>query len=435
MNARQVPVARTVHVVGAGLAGLGAAVRLAEAGERVVLHEGAKAAGGRCRSYHDATLDLTIDNGNHLLLSGNRSALDFVDLVGGRAALTESADASFPFADLASGERWTLRPNAGRLPWWVLVPGRRVPRTRARDYLSPLGILRAAPGTPIGDAMTCSGRLYDRLWNPVLLAALNTEVPLSDAGLAAPILRETLGAGGRACRPIVATGGLSAAFVEPALAYLAARGVETRFGARLRALDASGDVVRRLAFGDAEVLLDPGDEVVLAVPPWIAAGLMPGISAPDDFRGILNAHFRIVPPPGTPLVLGLVGGLSEWLFAYPDRLSVTISAADRLFDMSRETLAAEIWREVSAVTGLGGHAMPTWQIVKERRATFAATPAQATKRSGPAGVYDNLVLAGDWTATGLPSTIEGAIRSGTNASSLLHCRNGGKPRRVPEACG
>lgn len=427
--------ARTVHVVGAGLGGLSAAVRLVEAGDRVVLYEGAKAAGGRCRSYHDATLDLTIDNGNHLLLSGNRSALDFVDLVGGGAALTESTDASFPFADLSTGERWTVRPNAGRLPWWVLVPGRRVPRTRACDYLSPVGILRAAPGTPIGQAMTCSGTLYDRLWNPVLLAALNTEVPASDAGLAAPILRETLGAGGQACRPVVATGGLSAAFVEPALTYLAARGVETRFGARLRSLGVADGVVERLAFGDAEVALDPADAVVLAVPPWIAAGVMPGICAPDEFRGILNAHFRIVPPAGTPLVLGLVGGLSEWLFAYPDRLSVTISAADRLFDTSRESLAAEIWREVSAVTGLAGLAMPTWQVVKERRATFAATPEQALKRSGPSSVYDNLVVAGDWTATGLPSTIEGAIRSGTNASSLLHLRNGEKPRGVSKACG
>ncbi|HEX8416605.1 MAG TPA: FAD-dependent oxidoreductase, partial [Methylobacterium sp.] len=178
--------AGTVHVVGAGLAGLSAAVSLAQGGARVVVHEAAKQAGGRCRSYYDATLGLTIDNGNHLLLSGNRSALAFMETIGAPAdALSGPAEAVFDFADLATGERWRLRPNAGRVPWWVLTPSRRVPGTRARDYLAPLGILRAAAGRTIGESMTCEGALYDRLWHPVLLAALNTDPKESDAGRAA----------------------------------------------------------------------------------------------------------------------------------------------------------------------------------------------------------------------------------------------------------
>ncbi|MEG9528510.1 MAG: FAD-dependent oxidoreductase, partial [Hyphomicrobiales bacterium] len=195
----------TVHVVGAGLAGLSAAVALAESGAQVVLHEAAKQAGGRCRSYYDPALGLTIDNGNHLLLSGNADALDFLKTVGAPAdALVGPDAAEFDFADLKTGERWRLRPNAGRLPWWVMSPSRRVPGTRARDYLAPLGILRAASGKPdgaggtIGAHMACEGDLYRRLWHPVLLAALNTEPRDSDVGLAARILRETLGAGGKA---------------------------------------------------------------------------------------------------------------------------------------------------------------------------------------------------------------------------------------------
>ena len=424
--------ARIVHVVGAGLAGLSAAVRLAEAGERVTLYEGTRTPGGRCRSYHDTALDLTIDNGNHLLLSGNRAALDFVDLVGGRAALSGPREAAFAFADLRSGDRWMIRPNRGRLPWWITVPSRRVPGTRARDYLAPLGILRARPGQTIGQAMTCSGLLYERLWRPVLLAALNTEPAESAAALAAPVLRETLGAGGRACIPLVATGGLSAAFVDPALTYLEGRGATVRLGARLRSLQVSDDRVAALAFGQDEVALAPSDVVVLAVPPWTAAELLPDLQTPMEFRGIVNAHFRITPPPGLPDVLGMVGSVSEWLFAFPDRLAVTISGADRLFDTPREELAGTIWAEVARVTGLPA-ALPRWQIVKERRATFAATPVQAVKRPKTLTRYPNLVLAGDWTDTGLPATIEGAIRSGQMAATQLWAGDDHRAPPLPEA--
>ncbi|MEH3144962.1 MAG: hydroxysqualene dehydroxylase HpnE [Methylobacterium frigidaeris] len=419
----------TVHVLGAGLAGLSAAVRLAAAGERVVVHEAAKQAGGRCRSYHDATLGLTIDNGNHLLLSGNRDALDFLALVGApKDALTGPDEAAFPFADLRTGERWTLRPNAGRLPWWVLAADRRVPGTRAIDYLAPLGIFRGAGrSATIGESMACEGALWERLWHPVLLAALNTEPKDSDAGLAATILRETLGAGGRACRPLIAVEGLSTAFVDPAVASLERRGASLRLGRRLRALGFGAHRVERLDFSDGSEALGPDDAVVMALPAWVAADMIPGLDVPREHRSIVNAHFAVAPPPGSPLLLGVIGGTTEWLFSYPDRFSVTVSGADRLLDVPREELAATIWDEVARLTGQAGAPLPRWQIVKEKRATFAATPAETARRPGVATRYDNLALAGDWTATGLPSTIEGAIRSGARAATLLQLE-----RSMPE---
>jgi squalene-associated FAD-dependent desaturase len=415
-----------VHVVGAGLSGLSAATRLVGEGRSVVVHEAAKFAGGRCRSYYDAIIDLMIDNGNHLLLSGNWAALDFLRRIGGMAAMTEAATADFPFADLATGERWTLRPNAGRLPWWILDSRRRVPGTRAPDYLAPISVLRAPASTSVGKVMACRGPLYDRLWRPVLLAALNTEPCEADAQLAGQILRETLGAGGHACRPIVATGGLSAAFIEPALRHLRARGAESFFGRSLRTIRFVSDRAETLDFGEARIALAPEDVVVLAVPPVVARALVPGLSVPERFHAILNAHFRVAPPPGQPLLLGILNGLTEWLFAYPDRLSVTISCADRLMDEPRERLAETIWREVAVLTGLASE-LPRWQIVRERRATFAATPEEAAKRPGSHTGFRNLLLAGDWTRTGLPATIEGSIRSGYAAAAALS--------HAPHRCG
>lgn len=414
----------TVHVIGAGLAGLSAAVTLAEGGARVALYEAAKAAGGRCRSYHDTTLGLDIDNGNHLLLSGNRAAMAYLTRIGGLPAMSVAPDAGFDFVDLRDGERWRLRPNAGRLPWWVLLPSRRVPGTRLAEYLAPLSLLKADPRAEIGAAMACQGPLWERLWQPILVAILNTRPEKSAAGLAAQVLRETLGAGGAACRPMVATGGLSAAFVDPALAYLEARGAQLRFGARLRALRIADDRAEAALFADGEVPIGPEDRLVLAVPPWVAEEVLPGLRVPTEHRAIVNAHFAAAPAPAQPSILGIVGGTSEWLFAYPGRLSVTISDADGLLDIPREELAATIWREIAPLSGHDAGSLPTWQIVKEKRATFAATPVMDAMRPGAHSHLSNVALAGDWTATGLPATIEGAIRSG-EAAARLSQRDGG----------
>jgi hydroxysqualene dehydroxylase len=145
------------------------------------------------------------------------------------------------------------------------------------------------------------------------------------------------------------------------------------------------------------------------------------LATPDEFRAIVNAHYAIEPPHNFPPMIGVINGTVEWIFAFPGRLSVTISGADRLMATPREQLAETIWREVAAVAGIA-EKMPPWQIVRERRATFAALPAQNAKRPGAATAWENLVLAGDWTATGLPATIEGAIRSGNTAAEVLNRR-------------
>jgi hypothetical protein len=154
------------------------------------------------------------------------------------------------------------------------------------------------------------------------------------------------------------------------------------------------------------------------VPPPVAAAMIPDLQRPTEFRAIVNAHFRVAPPAGCPPITGVINGIVEWIFAFPDRLSVTISGADRLLETPREALAAEIWRDVAAVTGVA-EAMPAWQIVREKRATFAALPSENDKRPAAMTQWRNLALAGDWTATGLPGTIEGAVRSGNKAADIV----------------
>lgn len=414
----------TVTVVGAGLAGLSAAVALADKGARVVLFEAAGQAGGRCRSYFDAALDCVIDNGNHLVLSGNTAVRDYLHTIGADNALTGPERAEFVFADLATGERWRLAPNEGPLPWWIFAADRRVPGTKAADYARLAALLTAGRRRRIDEVIPCKGALWERLLQPFLLAALNTEPEQASAALAGAVIRETLAKGGQAYRPRIAHPTLAAAFVDPALAFLANRDASVHFGQRLRriVLDASHAVA--LEFPESTLPLSPDDTVILATPPWVSGELVPGLSVPDEFHAIVNAHFTIVPPPGTVPMLGLIGGTAEWIFAFADRISVTVSAADAIVDEDRQALAQRLWRDVARAHGLSVP-LPPWQIVKEKRATFAATPEQAAKRPKPRTRWNNLLLAGDWIDTGLPATIESAVRSGQKAAQLAWRR--GKP--------
>ena len=154
---------RAAHVVGAGMAGLNAATILAEAGLPVTISEAGPRAGGRCRSYRDPQLGMTIDNGNHLVLAGNPAVAAFRARVGANTPLAGGPHADFPFADLATGERWSLRINDGPLPWWVLFQNRRVPGTKARDYLALGRLLGGKKGETIGDRIRPEGPLWRRM--------------------------------------------------------------------------------------------------------------------------------------------------------------------------------------------------------------------------------------------------------------------------------
>ncbi len=394
---------RHVHVVGAGLAGLSAAMTLVEAGVAVTVHEAGPAAGGRCRSYFDRELGCRLDNGNHLLLSGNRDAYAFLDRVGARGTLAGPSEPVFPFMDVATGERWTVRPNRGRLPWWVLSPSRRVPGARLRDFLPVARLGRAGPDATVAGSLP-QGELYRRLLEPLAIAALNTPPETASARLLGAVMDESLSLGGAACIPAYPRDGLSESFIDPAVAWLLARGATVRLGHRIAAL--------------ADLDLGADEAVVVATPAPVTMALVPGTTAPDRFEAVLNVHFRCDADPGEAGFTGLVGGTAEWVFVKPGVVSVTISAGNARVDLPSEALAQQVWQDVRAALRLPAP-LPKWRVVKEKRATFAATPAQDRLRPAARTSNPKLVLAGDWTATNLPATIEGAIRSGCSAAKTL----------------
>jgi squalene-associated FAD-dependent desaturase len=343
--------------------------------------------------------------------------LSFAEIIGSQAELQGPANAEFSFVDCKNNERWKLQFSDGRFPWWVFDKDRRVPQTAFTDYLPLARLLWSSTDKPLAEVMNCTGPTYDRLIAPLLLAALNIEPRQGSASLARAVVRETLALGGKACRPLLSRNGIGNVFVEPAVNYLQQRGVSILIQDELRAVQLTGGHIEALEFAGRKVSIAESDAVILAVPPYAAQSLLPDLKTPTEFRGIVNAHFRVDPPAHLPPLLGVINGTCEWIFAHTGRISVTVSDADRLFEMPRADLAATLWRDVAQIAGVSD-VLPPWQVVRERRATFAATPEQNARRPSTETGWRNLFLAGDWTATGLPATLEGAVRSGYRAAQL-----------------
>ena len=425
----------TVHVIGAGISGLSCAVRCAQGGHSVVVYEAAPKAGGRCRSFEDEGLGCTIDNGNHLVLSGNSATNTYMNDIGGNRTVREIDPAQFPFLEPSPKEsydllpymksggelQWNFRPGSPFFPFWLMASNRRIPGTSPSHYLEALKLRRAKKSQTVADCVDRNGPLFDRFWQPMTRAVLNTDAEEASAALLWKTIQMTFLKGEAACRPLMFTKGLSAALVTPALRLLEKAGSVVRFQSRARGMRWQKEGVMALRFPAGLLKLEMDDCVVLAVPPDICAKLWPDSNAPQETRPIVNVHFRLPAPislPGGQNFLGLIGKDAQWLFSRGDVLSVTISAATEYVDQPNWEIANKIWTEITAILGQNMGCLPPWRVIKERRATIAQTPDVAAQRPGTETILPNLFLAGDWTDTGLPATIESSVQSGFSAARL-----------------
>lgn len=402
----------TLHVVGAGLAGLAAALHGIAHGERVVLHEAAPIAGGRCRSWHDATLDATIDNGAHVVVGANAHVDRHLAAIGSTDSIAWQTQ-GIEIVDLAQEGRWRFGG-----PVDIARHLLREPSLCLRGLHQAVRLLRGRDDETIGSLLDATAPLTRELWVPLATAVMNLAPQAAAAGPFARTLRRTLLRGASAMRVGIARDSLAASFIDPTLVRLRAGGATIRMRARLQAIDGPAGRGPALIFDDQRLALDARDRVILALPPWEVARLLPAAAPPHETAAIVNLHARLPDHRAcpTPRLLGVLGSDVEWITRRGAMLCATVSAADRLIGEDPADLATRLWGDVARALALPGGAPPPMLIVKERRASPAQTPGFEARRPGVTTTFPQVLLAGDWVERGLPCTIDAALASGIAAA-------------------
>ena len=418
---------KTIHIVGAGVAGLATAVSAIQAGHTVRVYETTKRAGGRCRSFFDPTLDTILDNGSHVVLGGNPNVARYLRIIGADDSLIPvSQNGKVAFFDVSTDQRWTIQPNPGSIPWWILFAKKRPPKTGSFDFAAGLKLLYTRGNRSVADVLGENNKAWSPFWHPLALAVMNTDPAGACAGLFGAAVKRALLSGNSGFAPFVPKDTLAATFIQPAENFLNKTDCPILFESPLLKIE-GGVKAKTLHFRTHTVTLNDQDAVVLALPPW-----SPPVQRfqPQSFTPlpspIVNVHFAIPDEINSieSRMMGLINSNSHWIFLRPGVVSVTVSADSVLAKLKHDEIASLLWRDVEKALKLSPRPAPANRVIVERRATPIQDAAFNRNRPATRTALDNLFLAGDWIDTGLPCTLEGAVTSGFRASEAAIMTSG-----------
>lgn len=424
-----------VAVIGAGWAGLTAAVELAASGCRVELFEAARQAGGRARGVSIDGAEL--DNGQHILLGAYGETLRLIRMTGGDESslmLRLPLELVYPGEFSMRAPTWLPAPLhllAGLLSAVGLAWRDKLAAVRFMLDLRRIGFV-IDPDVSVSDLLTRYGqtaRTRTFLWEPLCIAALNTAPELASARVFACVLRDAFTHARRDSDLLIPRTGLSALYPDLALRFIVERGGSVRLGTTVDALSISGDRISMEAEGELALY----DAVVCALPPQRAATIFVGdtLAAQDlrstlaafEYESIVTCYLQYPTAVRLPRpMIGMAGAISQWAF---DRgalggpaglIAVVVSAAGRLRGLPGDALAAAIDGELRTIVP-GLPAPNRHRIINEKRATFRCLPDLRRPRieSPLAGVF----LAGDHLFGDYPATLEAAVRSGVAAARAV----------------
>jgi len=432
-----------VLIIGGGFAGLTAGIALAESGKRVCLLEQKPYLGGRARSFRDPTTGSVVDNGQHLFMGCYHSTIRFLETIGTLDRIHFQSRLAVPFLD--RGGRLT-RLDCPDLPSpWHLLVG--VLRSRSFSWKQKLEVLKlgrvlrgAGPGSAtVGESVAAwlsrqgqSEGLQRNFWDLLCIAAMNEDPRRASAQLFERVLKLALFSSPADSRLGIARGGLSECYTDASAAFIESRDGLVQTGRNVKQLLIAEGVCRGVELASGERI--EGFPVISAVPWHQLAALIPKdlLRAEPFFAGalalrpapIISINLWFDAPITDLEFAGLRGSTIQWLFdksrilgADDHCISLVLSGAHEHVGREKEQLLAVALREL-------GEMLPAVQeaslvhsvVIKERFATFSPSPEAEPLRPPARTPIRGLFLAGDWTATGLPATIEGAVQSGYTAA-------------------
>ena len=402
---------RGVAIIGAGYAGMAAAVSLAERGVRVTVLESAAVPGGRARRILISSdgQGHALDNGQHILIGAYSALYRLMRTVG----VAVNAVLRVPL-EVRYAERFHFRRGAFGLAGGLLT-ARGIPlaeRLGAARFIARLrrARFRLATDTDVSELLARenqSGRIGHYLWRPLCVSALNTPPELASANVFLAVLRDTLGAGAAASDLVLPRVDLSRLFPEPAVEFVRAHGGEVRLQAPVKDLGA---------------LRQEFDHVVVAVGPHQLKTVVP--DAPEySYQPIYTCYLQYADNVRLPFpMLGLAQGLVQWVFdrgallGENGRLACVISAQGDHQQMTLEEIAERCHRELAAALGALGKPQ-WWRVIAEKRATITCSPGIKQRNALPS--IPGVSFAGDYTDPEYPPTLEAAVRSGLRAASSV----------------
>jgi squalene-associated FAD-dependent desaturase len=420
-----------VAVIGGGYAGMAAATELARCGVPVMVFEAARVLGGRARRVE--TEGMRLDNGLHILLGAYRETLRLINLV---------TDSGEPTGLLRLPLELTVHPGfrlrAPLLPaplhlFSALLRARGLgfgDRIAAVRFLSwsQRNAFRLAADTTVSSLLAMRGqpdRVSRYLWNPLCVSALNTPPAQASAQVFLNVLRDSLNGSRADSDLLLPTLDFSALFPERAARYVQAHGGSVRLGVTVGAVRRKDNGFELTSDGERFT------HAILAVAPHRAGALLahyaelaPMVRMIDQFvyQPIYSVYLQYAPETRLPFRMGgLEAPYSQWLFdrgqlcGQDGLIGVVISASGSHQGLGQDDLARAVHAEL--VENFRGLGKPRWhQVIAEKRATFSCTPGllRPDNVTAVAGLY----LAGDYTASDYPATIESAVRSGVRAANL-----------------
>ncbi|RMG60849.1 MAG: FAD-dependent oxidoreductase [Calditrichaeota bacterium] len=445
-----------VAIIGAGVAGMAAAVACLEQGCQVFLIEKNRTPGGRTRSFALPGSPFTVDSGQHLLLAGYTHTRTLLEKLGTAGKVHYQPGLRVHFL-LPDQQLWQLKALSLPPPFHLMLPlmlGRGL-SLGSRARLLGLASWLSGKKAPLERELTVSQWLHRAgqtpqlaqwVWKPITLSALNTPPGDASAALFLNVLREGLLKSCRASGLGFPRVMLSDLLVHPFLRFARQRGATLLLNSRAVRLTSCEQGACTVALRNGHRL--SADAVVVALPPREAAALLeerlPGLAtlARTATSPIVTVNVWLNRPLNVPLPLALVEGPFHWLLPLPRDsapeglfgYSLVSSAAFQLAERPAEQLEAHLIQLLRRLPA--EHISPAdiagIRVVKERRATLLQSPAFVRLRPGAATPLPGVFLAGDWTQTGLPQTIESAAISGLQAALALQRYLQSRPAGQPD---